>query len=391
MDVQGYVLNKLLDKYESSKAFKVGQSTRRIIFDVKKEPKVVENNNEFVDAIKELADKELVTFDYEPHFHGNIEKVYLNIENLDAVYKATKRESKQNKLDKASTLLKEALDTLPKGDIKEYLETIYADVVDDKKLPQYNEKLGPILKVLEFIASSTDEITERVLSTKLFNDSKYLELNIKTELITILANIAGERRETLLEERGIIRYPELIEFTGDLTLFLKDGESINFAPLTCGAYINSTLVPNIVRVESTAKKVLFIENKANYYHYIKTRKEDELVIFHGGFFSPVKGQFFHLLSTLPAESFSHWSDIDLGGFKIFNRLKSDIFPVLKPYKMDTETLSSNAQNAKKIEDGKYLEWLKQLLNDPSYSVFYSTIRYMLDKKVKLEQESLLLC
>lgn len=390
MDISRYVLNKLLDKYESSKAFKSGLSSRRIIFDVKKEPKVVENNNEFVTVIKELASKGFVTFDYEPHFQGNIEKVYLNIDNLEEVYKATKRESKQDKLDNAQAMLDRELQTLPDCDIKEYLSAIYSDVESEKKLPQYYEKLGPILQVLHFIALSTDEITERVLSTKLFNDSKYFELNIKTEIITILAAIAGERRDSLLEERGIIRYPEVIEFTGDITLYLKDGKCINFAPLTCGAYINSTLVLEIKRIESNAKKVLFIENKANYYYYIKTRNDDELVIYHGGFYSPIKGRFFLLLSAIPSLSFYHWSDIDLGGFRIFNRLQRNIIPSLKPYKMDAEILLLNAKNAKKIDDEKYLEELEALLEDSAYSPFHRTIRYMLDKKIKLEQESLLI-
>ena len=89
------------------------------------------------------------------------------------------------------------------------------------------------------------------------------------------------------------------------------------------------------------KKILFIENKASYISYIRNKKSDEFVIFHGGVYSPVKGEFFRKIyeaSLLNETCYYHWSDIDLGGFYIFARLRDNIIKELKPYKMDIDTL-----------------------------------------------------
>lgn len=45
-----------------------------------------------------------------------------------------------------------------------------------------------------------------------------------------------------------------------------------------------------------AKKLIFIENKANYIDYIQNNmKEEEFVIYHGGMYSQIKGEFFRKL------------------------------------------------------------------------------------------------
>lgn len=85
--------------------------------------------------------------------------------------------------------------------------------------------------------------------------------------------------------------------------------------------------------------------------------------------------------------FYHWSDIDLGGFRIFTRLKKNVIPELQPWKMDVETLSENKDNTSPIKNKSYLNALEKLLNDQDYTVFYPVIHKMLEKKVKLEQES----
>ena len=63
-----------------------------------------------------------------------------------------------------------------------------------------------------------------------------------------------------------------------------------------------------------------IENKANYISYINgMTAEDELVIYHGGCYSPIKGRWLRLIAEEAEKSkiqVFHWSDIDLGGFRI---------------------------------------------------------------------------
>ena len=80
-----------------------------------------------------------------------------------------------------------------------------------------------------------------------------------------------------------------------------------------------------------ANRIIFIENKANYIDYIQNRmSKDEFVVYHGGMYGEVRGQFFKKLYEATKESeFYHWSDINIGGFKIFARLRK-IIPIIFP-------------------------------------------------------------
>ena len=140
----------------------------------------------------------------------------------------------------------------------------------------------------------------------------------------------------------------------------------------------------------TVKRILFIENKANYLEYLnKKREPDELVVYHGGFYSPVKGSFFGKLyqaGKKQGAEFYHWSDIDLGGFSIFVRLRDSIIPELQPYLMDEAAFVSARQKGMVFDD-KYALLLEGLLEKPEYSVFHPVINIMLKERVRIEQEA----
>lgn len=136
-----------------------------------------------------------------------------------------------------------------------------------------------------------------------------------------------------------------------------------------------------------ANRIIFIENKANYIDYIQNRmSKDEFVVYHGGMYGEVRGQFFKKLYEATKESeFYHWSDINIGGFKIFARLRK-IIPNLKPYMMDTEAFYSKKQYWKEMSK-EYRKKLARLKEQEEYSYFYDVIEEMLKNNSKLEQEA----
>lgn len=140
-----------------------------------------------------------------------------------------------------------------------------------------------------------------------------------------------------------------------------------------------------------AKKLIFIENKANYIDYIQNNmKEEEFVIYHGGMYSPIKGEFFRkLYSVTKDKEFYHWSDIDIGGFKIFARLRK-IIPELKPYKMDKISFCSKQRYWKEMSKD-YRNRLLEIRQIEAYEVFYDVIDEMLKSNCKLEQEAFIGC
>ena len=83
--------------------------------------------------------------------------------------------------------------------------------------------------------------------------------------------------------------------------------------------------------------------------------------------------------------FYHWSDIDIGGFKIFARL-SKIIPNLKPYMMDRKAFYSKRRYWKEMSK-EYREKLVRLKEQEEYSYFYDVIEEMLKNNSKLEQEA----
>ena len=84
-------------------------------------------------------------------------------------------------------------------------------------------------------------------------------------------------------------------------------------------------------------------------------------------------------------TFYHWGDIDLGGFRIFNHLKSKTGIPFKPLYMDLATLKRYEQYALSI-GSEYEKQLQELLNQVEYQDFYEVIRYMINKRIRLEQE-----
>ena len=251
-----------------------------------------------------------------------------------------------------------------------------------------------ILQVLSQI-DNKEENLKRVLSIKCFGDSKYFEKNIEHILIRIIKTYLLENSEEysnddILLEVGISKYPEVFEFCGNMEYYIN-GEKIEYKKETMGSYINSYNVNKISNLKiKNANKILFIENKANYIDYIQNKqKDDEFVIYHGGMYSPIKGKFFRKIYEASTEQeFYHWSDIDIGGFRIFTRLKK-IIPQLKEYKMDTEAFYAKKEFWKEMNQD-YRKKLEQLKTQQDYEEFYDVIDAMLENNSKLEQESFIL-
>ena len=362
----------------------------------------LEDRKEFIAAVKEL--KELNIIDYEAlkgyEKENLFEAIWLVLTD-DSLLKAYNKAKRIPLLEKINTLI-----TLPtsyhfeKEELSSFINKQVIDIKTKLKITRFftleaqlNED---IFKALVFMDQNRDETLERVLSTSLYHDSKRFERVVKAKVVSILKAIFKENyeeglsEEQLLTEYGIVSYPEIFEFCGLIKLTIR-GCVIDYSSLLSGAYLNGEDAKELTCCTSSCRRVLFIENKANYIAYIKTKREDELVVYHGGFFSPMKKLFFtQLYKGLTKLEFYHWSDIDLGGFRLFTRLKKEIIPTLKPYKMDKQTLLLNKALLISITDNSYLLMLEQLLALKECEVFYDLINTMLTLKVKMEQESLLL-
>ena len=58
-----------------------------------------------------------------------------------------------------------------------------------------------------------------------------------------------------------------------------------------------------------------------------------------------------------------------------------------PVHMDVETLQQNTDRCIPIEDERYIGLLRMIRENPEYGVFSEVLDYMLEQRVRLEQEA----
>lgn len=75
---------------------------------------------------------------------------------------------------------------------------------------------------------------------------------------------------------------------------------------------------------------------------------------------------------------------------MFHRLKKNIIPELKPYKMDETTLEIFKEQAMRIQSPAYRNTLKKMEKDKDYKEFWAVIQKMLAFGIRLEQEQIIL-
>lgn len=329
--------------------------------------------------------------------------------------------------------------------ILNFLETTLRDLERKKRLPSFfTEDLELDRNLVHFLVmlpDNQDPQMERVVSARLYGDSKYFEHELRPRVISILRqirknnpadetreNTAGERAgkirniaaavaedeirlsdEEILLEYGISRWPEVYELCGNLSVELDSGAVISYGNERYGAYLNAETVRHICRVITEGiSNILFIENKANYVWAVQKINAAEesssgsltdrafagishglLLVFHGGFYSPMKGRLFReiIAACPPDTSVWHWSDIDVGGFRIFMRLKEKIAAGAEPFLMDLDTLKVYESCAMPISSESYLLALTDMYADDRYRSFHPLIDYMILKRIRLEQEN----
>ena len=393
------IINALLDKYEKSKAFKGGK--RRIILTPHKDSRLFlmlespSDRRPFLEAIAFLEEECIAGYERDRDDDSYPSLIYLDVdaESIARAYAYSGRIDRHSLIENLSQKISRTEAVIPEGSIKSYLQAVLFKT-EKQVIPRPFSGASlddDILKALSFMASNEDEIMERVMSLKLYGDSKHFEKNVRPSVLSILRRIRTEERdEELLSAYSVVRYPEEFMFSGNLSIEFDDERINDFSALNGSVAITSTDVERAVGCSSSnIRRIITIENKANYIHWVSNKANDELIIFLGGFFSPAKGRFLSLIhKSFPKAEYRHTGDIDIGGFRIFTQLKALIQEVT-PFMMDEDTLENYMDSAEKITDEDYLRSLEALLSDESYSVFHSLISLMIKMRVRLEQEAFL--
>lgn len=448
MNYEKKILNLLLDKYENSKQFvftetdvamdeedKKGGSIEnsvvklhkyRIILRMQLEcPFYDEENSDGREAcnaaVLQLAKQNLIGYEWVKHECDNLlNRVWIYPKEAPFAYSIVGRYPKEK-------LLKSILQRVRRMQVEmelsdenvvatnsnqdwgitqytyQYLKDEEQHICEKKALSKYlprnDEKVAMdiLCALAEIQKLSKDGCLQRIFSMRCFGDSKYFEKSIKGKIVKILRNYlpyvgASEEitEDEVLEQAGIYRIPEQIDFCGSLQAELE-GNMLDFSKMVYGASMNADTIKCIdITSIKEVEAIFFIENKANYVSFARENQgKPVLSIFHGGFYSPIKKMFFQKLSRVSCGiPCFHWGDVDLGGFHMHRRLKTEIFSTLLPYQMDCTAFSIGKKFWLPIEK-VYGEKLEQLLKSQEYSMFWPVISEMLKNKAKMEQEALL--
>ena len=145
----------------------------------------------------------------------------------------------------------------------------------------------------------------------------------------------GMSDEELLTAHGILTYAQTLEFKGAVSYRIDGGPEISTAAQIYGTMFNKQTLENAVPISIVGiRQIMTIENKANYEKM--QFRPDTLYIFCHGFFSPPERKFLSRVVALAGTDteYFHWGDMDYGGIRIFKFLQKNLFPRLKPWKMD---------------------------------------------------------
>jgi len=336
---------------------------------IDKYPKYFENEKLFNNAIKELIDKDFVEVEY-VKFTNNYSRVILNREKIEKIYLYL---NKDNPMEKYFELLK-FFDKYPCeiNNIKK--QELIKTLDDNRSVASYlREDYKDLIKLAFYLEKNEDEIYERNFSNKVFNDSKRLE-ELKSQINTYYG------LEDVLVDKGVVKNPTYLFLKGSGTISLND-EHINLGNIKTPIGISSNSIKDIKFKD--INKVTTIENLTTFNDYTG----DGLILYLGGFSNRHK---LELLTNLKksTNNFNHFGDIDYGGFLILSNLITNLGLNIKAVNMSITELEKYKDYLIPIKDKSYIDKLSTLLNIPNLEEHYETIQYLIDNKVKLEQESI---
>ncbi len=385
-------LDTLLDKYESSRSF-AGDNVKKQRFflePAKLEPQYADDADYDTFAainqtVEELEEAGLVEADRLKS--GVVRRVYLNLGQLDGVYRRTERVPKRQKQLLAQELL------LPYcqrgGIIGRYCAEQWQRLQQNKKLRHCGstEELSSLLKVLSAIEDVAQETYERDFSVQVLGDSKGFGA-LKAKTIDIIMEYGdypeGEApdKETVLEELNIVHNPGHVFFKGGGILDMS-GQRLDCRQLSGDIGVSSALLDSISSIEVTASRVMTIENLTTFNAFSES---DCFAIYLGGYHNAVRRRFIQRIHEQNEQKqFWHYGDIDAGGLYILLHLRRKTGIDFQPYKMDIATLSTNLALAKPLSSSD-IQRLRRLGSE--YAEFAALTGYMLEHNCKLEQEAL---
>lgn len=386
------LLNKLLDKYESSKLSKGGTAVSRSI---KLTPKddvlssyTASDSYKYADEndaiIKKLESNGFIKAEWN---YDTFKSLTLNIANVDSIYDYLNRDKPSDELNKIKEVLSQYKFDGFINDfidyVSDYIKTKYdypkSYFVDSKQLKLLLDIFTQLLKLEE-------DMKKRDFSVKYLGDSKLFE-SVQGKVIKIIKDFDSntyDSDEEVLAAYNIVKNTSYAILKNKLIFKLNECV-IDLDKLGFEYSLSDEMIRSLEIINSNVIKVITVENLTSFY---SLDDKDAVIIYLAGFHNYTKQALLKkIYANYPNAEYLHFSDIDAGGFWIYQTLKEKTVIPFVPYRMNVKELIDNKNNLKKLTENDKKRLNKMLL-DSRFEVFRETIEYMLANNVKLEQEIL---
>lgn len=386
------LLNKLLDKYESSKLSKGGTAISRSIKLTTKDDVlssyVGSDSYKYADEndliIKKLVELGFIKAEWN---YDSFKSLTLVIENVDSVYVYLNRAKPADELERIKAVLKKYSFDNFLVDFIEYVNN-YVDTRYDYPKSYFTDstQLDLLLKTFTELFKLEEDTKKRDFSVKYLGDSKVFE-SIQGKIIKIIKDFDSNEYgndEEVLAAYNIIKNTSYAIIKNKL-VFRLNNCFINLDDLGFEYSLSDEMINNLIIITSNINKVITVENLTSFY---ALNDKEALIIYLAGFHNHAKQKLLKLIyNAYPNAKYYHFSDIDAGGFWIYHTLKEKTNIPFVPYRMNVEELLGHKNHLKKLTENDRKKLLK-MVNDNRFGVFKETIEFMLANNVKLEQEVL---
>lgn len=392
MNLEIEILTALINTYERSK---VSKGQNKVHKDIKLDitHKVFNehrnhDNGQLEVAIQRIERSGFAKASYTRN--GQLQGIVLNLneESIENLYKYLKRDNPKTVIAHYKELFQNKINGCQ---IVREFSTKMLKLLDENKLStvqQYvaSEKdLLDTCKAIDAMSFLEKDTQERIFCAKLFSDSKRFN-DLRGKISKIIKEFSDEpfdEEDDVIARMGVIKNTAYAFIKGNLVIKLNN-QIINLKDYGQPLALSDVAIQKLEVINVSAKSLYTIENLTSFDVF---EKDNSVVIYLGGFHNIVKRELIlKIYDAVPNIDCFHYGDIDAGGFYILNHLRNKTGIQFIPYMMGIDELEKFRNNCKTLTSSDITR-LEKLENDPAFFEFKPTILFMLQNKIKLEQEA----
>lgn len=391
-----YIINKLLDTYESS-LLSTGRNTRTVHVEFRFTESTIpayfdESSGEYEKIhfwVEDLEEKKLIEIFWRGKKEGHIiSKVRLNTNLLKEAYTYVRRVPKSDMTTCQLQMLEEYIKPNQTPVCRAFAEYLLKRLTEHKSVKEFIQiedvaSTRQLLNTIQAVERNETQLYIREFSIIHFQDSKAfekMESRVSHVFKRFKPNCEVLDYSEILAEYGIYHTPNYVYLKGNLVVLIGQ-EKIDLSSLKQGLGISGEDISRI-RFYNTVgiRKVITIENLTTYFRW---QEDDSLLVYLGGYHNSVRCMLLQEIYACCSEAYYyHFGDIDAGGFEIYRNLCEKTGIPFEMYKMNLETLRLYEKYGKPLTetDRKRLQGMRDR------DGLQELIHYMLEHDVKLEQE-----